>query len=128
VGQARSCKERYGLAYENRLDAVWTHLLFNIGTGFALTFARSDPYSPKYGQHYTAEEVMELFAPTTDRIDAVREWLHSAGIDPVRISLSPNRQWLQLDTPVDSAEKLFRTKYHIYEHVDSGKMNIACDQ
>jgi tripeptidyl-peptidase-1 len=42
--------------------------------------------------------------------------------------LSANKQWLQFDAPVEVAEKLFRTDYHVYEHAVSGGKNVACDE
>lgn len=33
-----------------------------------------------------------------------------------------------VDTTVAKAEELFKTTYHAYEHSDSGKMSIACDE
>lgn len=88
----------------------------------------SDPNSPKYGQHYTVEEVTEIFAPAQDTVDAVRGWLESAGIHAHRISQSVNKQWLQFDALTHEAENLFKTKYHVYEHSRTGKINVACDE
>lgn len=39
-----------------------------------------------------------------------------------------NKQWLQFDADAEEAESLLRTKYHVYEHKSSGKINIACDE
>jgi len=33
-----------------------------------------------------------------------------------------------VDTTVAEAEHLFQTQYHAYEHTDTGKMSIACDE
>ena len=82
--------------------------------------------SVKYGTYYTAEEITDIFAPAKDTVDAVTEWLSSEGFD--RVSLSVNKQWLQLDAPVASVEKLFNTRYHVYKHDSTGKVNVACDE
>lgn len=87
----------------------------------------SHPDSPNYGNHYTAEQIHELFAPHQDTVDVVREWLHSAGLHPDRISQSVNKQWLQFDAKVSEVEELLRAKYHIFEH-HTGKETIGCDE
>jgi len=87
---------------------------------------RSSHTSSNYGKYYTAEQVNEIFAPAQSSVDSVKEWLASHDINGV--SLSANKQWLQFDTPVEVAEKLFNTKYHLYEHASSGGKNVACDQ
>jgi tripeptidyl-peptidase I len=50
--------------------------------------------SPRYGQHYAAGEVAEIFAPSQATVDSVREWLVSAGIPAEKISQSLNKQWM----------------------------------
>lgn len=88
---------------------------------------RSHPDSSNYGKHYSPEAVIELFKPHDDTVSAVREWLHSAGIDPEEISQSANRQWLQFDAKVADVEELFKARFHMYEH-KTGKMTIGCDE
>lgn len=84
--------------------------------------------SPKYGQWYSPEEIVDLFAPSEDSVAAVRGWLEGAGVDAERISLSANKQWIQFDAPADEVENLFKTKYHVYEHQASGKKSVACEE
>ena len=100
----------------------------NLDKGPALLEEVSTPGSPKYGQHYTAEEVHDLFAPSTESVAAVREWLHDAGIHSDAVSLSANKQWLQFDASVKEVENLIQTEYHHYEHLATGKSNIGCDE
>ncbi len=52
----------------------------------------SNPDSEHYGKHMSAEEVVEFFAPSQGTIDAVLEWLVSAGIPRHRLGLSANKQ------------------------------------
>lgn len=54
----------------------------------------------------TAEEVIDFFAPSNESVNAVIDWVASAGIDRARISLSANKQ-ASHDDPVelDSANK-----------------------
>lgn len=84
--------------------------------------------SPKYGQHLTAQEVHDLFAPAQESVDAVKAWVSANGIDLERTSISTNKQWLQFDATTDEMEKLLHTEYHVYEHEISGTKTVACDQ
>lgn len=100
----------------------------NIDTGPDLLMELSDPRSAKYGQHYTAHEVIDLFAPRQETVDAVRSWLQASGIETGRISQSANKAWIQCDLQAEEAERLLSTKFHFFEHSDSGDLNVACDE
>ena len=89
---------------------------------------RSDHRSSKFGQWYTAEQIHDLFAPSDESVEAVRAWLVSAGIPVDSISQSVNKQWMQFDAHVEDAERLLKTKYNVWEHQPTGKMNVACDE
>lgn len=54
--------------------------------------------------------------------------LSSAGIAAEKISQSTNKQWMQFDVSAFDLETLLNTKYHIYEHTETGKLAIACDE
>ncbi|WPH02942.1 alkaline serine protease AorO [Acrodontium crateriforme] len=100
----------------------------NLHQADALLLEISDPDSPKYGKHYSQDEVIELFAPSDLTVSAIRSWLESAGIAAHRISVSANKQWIQFDADVDEAEGLFKTKYYNYEHEPTGRKSIATDE
>ncbi|KAL2070575.1 hypothetical protein VTL71DRAFT_13601 [Oculimacula yallundae] len=100
----------------------------NLDKGHDLLLEVSHPTSKKYGQHYSAEEVADIFAPSQKTVDAVHEWLVSAGIAAEKISQSVNKQWMQVDASVLDLESLLDTEYHEYEHTDSGKTTLACDK
>ena len=72
--------------------------------------------------------MIEIFAPAQKAVDTIRQWLEDAGIDAGRISQSANKQWIQFDADVEEAEQLFKTEYHVYEHIPTGKTNVACDE
>jgi len=93
-----------------------------------LTSDRSHPESSKYGQHYSVEEVTELFAPAQDTVDAVRAWLESAGVASESVTQSINNQWLQFDARSGDVEALLKTQYHFFEHSGFEKTSIACDE
>jgi tripeptidyl-peptidase-1 len=87
----------------------------------------SDPRSSKYGNHYTSEEVTNLFAPSSATVDVVKSWLVDSGIREERISQSSNKAWLQFDASVDEMEQLLQAKYYYYEHVNGGRKHIGCE-
>lgn len=91
-------------------------------------WSRSRHDSPRYGKHYTSEEVVDLFAPAAEAVESIRSWLQSSGITAERISQSANKQWIQFDAKAHEAESLFKTKYHVYEHQGTGNINIGCDE
>ena len=99
----------------------------NLDKGPILLDEVSTPDHPMYGQHYTAEQIHDLFAPNDESVTIVKDWLHGSGIEPARISQSANKQWLQLDATVAEIENLIQTEYYHYEHVQTGKSNIGCD-
>lgn len=53
---------------------------------------RSDPKSPNYGQHLSREEVLNMFSPASETVEAVKKWITSSGISEDRISRSENNQ------------------------------------
>ena len=87
----------------------------------------SHPDSPSFGKHYTPQEIAHTFAPSNETIEAVTEWLYSAGIPLDRVSKSQSLGWLSFDATVAEAEDLLQTKYHRYTH-GSGSVQLACDQ
>ena len=82
--------------------------------------------SPNFGKHYTAEEVIDLFAPSQQTVDAVQAWLASAGIH--QATQSVNKQWMQFDIAVEDLEELLKTTYYEYEHLEAYVTHIACEE
>ena len=100
----------------------------NMDKGWEWLSEVSVPTSAKYGKHWTAKEVAEAFAPSEKTVDAVKTWLTSAGIHDSRIKQSQGLNWLEFEATVDEAEELLKTKYHVYEHEESGQPHVACDE
>lgn len=98
----------------------------NLDKGHDLLNEVSHPGSARYGKHYTAEEVADIFAPSKDTVKSVKAWLEAAGIRGV--SQSINKQWLQFDAKTSEAEDLFGSEYHFFEHKGLGSTSIACDE
>ncbi|KAL1966156.1 hypothetical protein VTN77DRAFT_4708 [Rasamsonia byssochlamydoides] len=100
----------------------------NLDRAHELLMDVSHHESPNYRKWYTAEEVLELFAPAEDSVVAVRNWLESAGIAPNRISLSANKQWIQFDADAEEVERLLQTEYYIYASDETGKSHLGCEE
>ena len=116
----------------------------NLHRGDEILMEVSDPESKKYGKHLTAEEVIrcpslartarlilaqiiELFAPAQESIDAVHNWLVSSGIESSRIALSRGRNWLNVNASITEVEALLKAEYKVYEH-STGQKHIACEE
>jgi tripeptidyl-peptidase-1 len=76
----------------------------------------------------SSKEVIDFFAPAAESVDAVTEWLKSAGFAADRISQSANKQWMQFDATAAEAEDLLFTEFSVYEHRQTGTQNVACDE
>ncbi|KAJ9220584.1 hypothetical protein DTO271D3_4637 [Paecilomyces variotii] len=100
----------------------------NLDRGHDLLMEVSDHTSPKYGQHYTIEEIHDLFAPSEESVQSVRDWLESAGVHGDRITLSANKQWLQFDADAEEVERLLRTEYYVHTDSVTGKSHVACHE
>ncbi|KAI1437880.1 peptidase S8/S53 domain-containing protein [Xylaria sp. CBS 124048] len=87
----------------------------------------SDPASPNFGKHWSAEKVANTFAPSTETKDAIVNWLVDSGIQLPRISLSKGLNWIEFDGTVEEAERLFQTEYWHYQHAESGGLRLAVD-
>ncbi|KAJ7463327.1 subtilisin-like protein [Mycena latifolia] len=103
---------RIGLVQPN-LDAIDT-LLNEV----------SQPDSPSYGKHWTAQQVAEKFAPSAETVDAVVDWLVDSGIEKERMRVTGSRIWIELNSTVAEAEKLLNAEYNVYEH-SSGKKHVG---
>ena len=100
----------------------------NLDKGPELLYEVSGPESFKYSQHYTAEQIHDIFAPSQESVDGVKAWLDRSGIHPERVSQSVNKQWLQFDAETGEVESLLRTEYHHFEHLRTGKSNVGTDE
>ncbi|KAF8134388.1 peptidase S8/S53 domain-containing protein [Boletus edulis] len=86
----------------------------------------SHPESEKYGKHWSASDVRDMFAPSDKTIDVVRSWLLESGVESERIRLTPTKGWIEVTSSVEEAERLLQTEYKLYGH-NSGKEHVACD-
>lgn len=77
---------------------------------------RSDPThtSGKYGQWYTREQIIDLFAPSAESITKVKDWLIRAGVAEESIVVPNTKGWVHFDSTVGQLESLVKAEYHIF--------------
>lgn len=76
--------------------------LGNLDHGYNKVMDVSDPTSPNYGKHWSAEEVREYFAPSDEAVDTVTRWLVEAGVNSELIGYSDDRAWVAVNIPVST--------------------------
>jgi tripeptidyl-peptidase I len=100
----------------------------NLEHGYDRLQTVSDPASPEFGKHLSADEVYDLFSPSLETINQVREWLIESRIDETNIVHSDNKGWFALELEAVHVERLFRTEIREYEHDDSGHLRLGCEE
>ncbi|EUC42563.1 hypothetical protein COCMIDRAFT_103191 [Bipolaris oryzae ATCC 44560] len=98
--------------------------------GEELLMAVSDPDSPRYGQHWTKEQVHSFFSPSEEAVTTVQQWLEE--FLPVAdltkpITQSKNKAWIEFSATVQQLEDLLGTEFHHYHHTDSGRTVAATE-
>ncbi|KAJ2891253.1 hypothetical protein MKZ38_000692 [Zalerion maritima] len=88
----------------------------------------SHPNSPNYGKHWSADKIIETFAPTGETIESVMNWLQEEGIDASRLRLSRARTWISFEATTAEMERLLKTEYHVYDHESGSTTHVACDR
>ena len=88
--------------------------------------AISNPRSDTYGQHWSPEQVADMFAPTETAITETEQWLLSEGIPSDHILRTTGRNWIKVSTTVGKAESLLDTTYSVYQN-DDGAQLVACE-
>ncbi|KAK5994789.1 Aorsin [Cladobotryum mycophilum] len=86
----------------------------------------SHPRSERYGQFWSAQDVIDMFAPSQEAVSGTVQWLLQSGIDSKTIKPSAGRNWIKVNTTVGEAEKLLETTYYTYKN-DEGIELVACD-
>ncbi|KAI9641697.1 hypothetical protein NHQ30_009553 [Ciborinia camelliae] len=100
----------------------------NLEKGHDFLMDVSHPKSSNYGKHWTAEQVHEMFAPSEETIDTVRNWLVDSGIAASRIVHSDSKGWYAFDATSSELEALLNTQYFTYEHSSTDEIAAACDE
>lgn len=73
-------------------------------------------------------EVIELFAPDSKSIDAVKSWLIKSGVPANKITVPRSKGWVNFDTTVSQLEGLLGAKYHAYDHISARNAHIGTDE
>lgn len=86
----------------------------------------SHPDSANYGNHWSAAKVAEIFRPSDQAVQDIREWLSTQRIDDSRVRLSKSAGWIEAQVSVAEAEQLLKAEYHVYNHTETGTKFIGC--
>lgn len=57
----------------------------NLHKGYDFLMDVSHPDSENFGKHWTEEQVHDMFSPSQESVDTVKQWLVESGIDESRI-------------------------------------------
>ncbi|KAH6612278.1 peptidase S8/S53 domain-containing protein [Chaetomium sp. MPI-SDFR-AT-0129] len=100
----------------------------NLPSAPALLHALSDPSSPTYGQHWTAQQVAAYFAPSDEAFTSVKEWLVSEGVAADKIKKGGKGGWVSVDVNAAEAEKVLGAEYGVWERKGDGKSVVRCER
>jgi subtilase family serine protease len=87
----------------------------------AAATAVSDPASPQYGQFISEADYRAQYAPTSDQVSQVSQWLTGAGLSVV--SVGPDNHFIAVSGSAASIESAFGTS--LAHYVVSGKVERA---
>lgn len=76
----------------------------------------SDPDSPVYGHHLSKHELDRLISPSNESIDAILNWLASAGISAEKTKLKNSQEFIKVKTSFDKMENLMGGEYRRFRH------------
>ncbi|KAH9063919.1 subtilisin-like protein [Lactarius vividus] len=85
----------------------------------------SDPKSPKYGAHFSKQQVAQLVAPHTETLGLINSWLEHHGVPSSTISMTHGSSWLTLTgVPVSQANELLGASYQLYRPTGTNDTSI----
>lgn len=87
----------------------------------------ADPDSPKYGQHYTQQEVIDLFAPEDNTVEAVESWLIKEGIPASSITATKSKGWLDFVTTSGELDRLLQGQFQLFNHANGKSSQIMSE-
>jgi tripeptidyl-peptidase I len=109
----------------NRVDRAPSNHLLELRIGLTQAKFRdlerdlyevSSPSHSRYGQHLSPEQINELVAPSEDSLALVEEWLADHGVEDVAYTTA--RDWIKVELPVSTVERLLDTEYHTWSRED----------
>ncbi|KAI7181527.1 hypothetical protein D0869_10313 [Hortaea werneckii] len=98
----------------------------NLGNAHEHLMDISHPHSPNYGKHWTSDEVIDMFKPSDETVETVKNWLSDHGI--TGHVQSENKGWMAFHATVEQAESLLHTEYFEYEDSHTGGVLPATEQ
>ncbi|KAL0950223.1 hypothetical protein HGRIS_010210 [Hohenbuehelia grisea] len=84
----------------------------------------SDPDHPRYGNYLSKAEVDVLSAPHPESIKLVKEWFAGHGLSHSDIDHTSAQDWATVTVPIRTAEKMLKTRYHIWKHAETGELVV----
>ncbi|KAL7805628.1 subtilisin-like protein [Trichoderma gracile] len=100
----------------------------NLDKGMDYLLDVSHPNSANYGNHYTADQVVDLFSPSQESITAVKAWLVNSGIPTSSITTSKSKGWLDFTATSGQLESLLQASYYTYHHVEARDVHVGTDE
>lgn len=82
------------------------------------------PDSPNFGNHWTPEQVIEKFSPSSETVHTVKDWLLESGFTTERVRVTKTKGWVEVNATVEEAERLLNAEYHVYKHA-TGKEHVG---
>jgi len=92
--------------------------------------AVSDPTSPTFHEYWTAKQIQETFAPSSDTLDAVKGWLNEHGFSESMDNVRYRSQYgnlLHVDVTCSTANDLLGAKYLVYKEADTGRTHLRVE-
>lgn len=88
--------------------------------------AISDPSSPNYGEHWTAKDVAQNFAPKPQHVSLVTEWLQESGVRMGHVHMTHARGHLIVDSDMRTFQRLFDTACSVVTQDQQEDAAIDC--
>eukprot|EP00761_Pharyngomonas_kirbyi_P013604 gb/GECH01013633.1/.p1 GENE.gb/GECH01013633.1/~~gb/GECH01013633.1/.p1 ORF type:complete len:821 (+),score=178.25 gb/GECH01013633.1/:1-2463(+) len=76
----------------------------------------SDPYSPEYGNFMSLDQITQLIQPSEASLSSVYDWLESYGIKSEHVELTASKDFISVNVPISTAEKLLDTQVYSFQH------------
>ncbi|KAM3476925.1 hypothetical protein MY5147_002937 [Beauveria neobassiana] len=112
---------------ETKLPVQFALKQSNIEEGTQRLYDISNPKSPNYGKHMTAQEAINYFAADDVTIQTVTDWLVKAGVPHKDIILDRTRTVIHVESTVQKMEKVLQTRYHLYQSKITGRDHIGVE-
>ncbi|KAM3446921.1 hypothetical protein MY3296_009227 [Beauveria thailandica] len=112
---------------ETKLPVQFALKQSNIKEGTQLLYDISNPKSPNYGKHMTAQEAINYFAADDETIKNVTDWLVKSGVPHKDIVLDRTRTVIHIQSTVQKMEKVLQTRYHLYQSKITGRDHIGVE-